>query len=474
MLFCSQTFVLFFMAVFAIYWLTPSRDLRVGILLLASLIFYGTWSTTLVGVVVGTATIDFMLAHGIRRQRTNRGQRLLLILSIVMNLSVLCYFKYVNFFLESLTELAHKLGEERSLPILSVIAPLGISFYTFEAICYMVDVYRGKIEPERRLDHFLLFILFFPHLIAGPIVRAADFLPQVRKPKRWNWARMNLGLQLVVLGVVKKMVFADRMAMFADPVFADPLAYKTSALWMASIAYLVQVYCDFSGYSDMALGTAHMLGYRLCLNFNLPYIAENPAEFWRRWHISLSTWLRDYVFYPLGGSRHGELRTSLNLLIVFTLCGLWHGAAWRFVMWGFLTGVWMALHRGFRAICKNRPTLDNLLQTSVGTLFRIVCTLTIFTLTLTIFRSPTLTEGFTMLRRLIAKVDGSRVQLKPESFVVLLGLFIVAHMAAINERYRRIWDTLPATVRGLLLALAFTLGLFLSPDSGSAFIYFQF
>ena len=189
------------------------------------------------------------------------------------------------------------------MPVLSVILPVGISFYTFEAINYTVDVYRRKIRAERDLGHFLLFILFFPHLVAGPIVRAKDFLPQIRRRKHWDWARIHLGMQFILMGLFKKLAVADHLAQYADPIFADPTLYRTSAIWMGVLAYAIQIYCDFSGYTDMAIGCAHLLGYRLAKNFNLPYLAVNVSDFWRRWHISLSSWLRDYLFIPLGGSR---------------------------------------------------------------------------------------------------------------------------------------------------------------------------
>ena len=360
------------------------------------------------------------------------------------------------------------------MPLLEIVAPLGISFYTFEAISYTVDVYRGKIRAERNLAHFLLFILFFPHLIAGPIVRAGDFLPQIRRKKRWNWARMSVGVQLCALGAVKKLAIADRMALFADPVFADPLAFKTSALWMGSIAYLVQVYCDFSGYSDIALGTAHLLGYRLCRNFNLPYLAENVSDFWRRWHISLSNWLRDYVFFPLGGSRGSLARTCLNLMVLFTLCGLWHGAAWRFVAWGFLTGVWMCAYQITRPWMQAQPWLNRMLLTAPGTAIRIGSTVLIFMLTLVIFRAPTLLEGFTMLGRLFVPVGGERIAMKPESFVFLTGIVIIGYLIAAEERWQRIWERLPTPARGLGLAGAMAAALLFAPDAGQSFIYFQF
>src|SRR5207302_4912204 len=225
---------------------------------------------------------------------------------------------------ESVNEALSAMGAHASMSPLEIILPIGISFYTFEAINYTIDVYRKRVPAERNLANFLLFITFFPHLVAGPIVRARDFLPQIHRRKRWSWPRMQLGVEYVLMGLFKKLAIADRMAVFVDPVFADPSAYRSEAVWVAMLAYALQIYGDFSGYTDMALGIAHMFGYKLAQNFNMPLVASSITDFWRRWHMSLSSWLRDYVFIPLGGSRGGGWLVFRNLLITMTLCGLWH------------------------------------------------------------------------------------------------------------------------------------------------------
>src|ERR1019366_2012040 len=330
MLFCSKAFLLFFAVVFTLYWAMPWQRARVWLLLLASFYFYASWNQWLALLICVSTVIDFFLARGIDSWTSPGGRRFLLIVNLVGNLSLLCYFKYANFFLHSIEEALHAAGASASLPVLQVILPVGISFYTFEAINYMVDVYRRKVPAERDLSHFMLFITFFPHLVAGPIVRARDFLPQIRRIKYWDWARLQLGVEYFLMGLFKKLAIADRMVPFVDPVFENPDLYHTEAVWRAVMAYALQIYCDFSGYTDMALGAAHMLGYKLAPNFNMPYLAVNISEFWRRWHISLSTWLRDYLFIPLGGSRAGEWQTARNLMITMRLGGLWHGASWNF------------------------------------------------------------------------------------------------------------------------------------------------
>ncbi|OYV80797.1 MAG: membrane-bound O-acyltransferase family protein, partial [Planctomycetia bacterium 21-64-5] len=295
MLFCSEKFLVFFTLVFALYWAMPWHRVRIYLLLAASFYFYASWNQWLALIIGVSTTIDYFVARGIAASEDPRRRKLLLSITVVGNLSLLCYFKYANFFLHSVEQTLQAMGATSSLPVLQVILPIGISFYTFEAINYGVDVYRRHVPAERSLAHFMLFITFFPHLVAGPIVRARDFLPQINRRKQWDWARLQLGAQFFLMGLFKKLAVADRMAMFADPVFANPEQYRTTAVWLAVLAYALQIYCDFSGYTDMALGTAHMLGFKLAQNFNMPYASANISEFWRRWHISLSSWLRDYL-----------------------------------------------------------------------------------------------------------------------------------------------------------------------------------
>ena len=255
----------------------------------ASFYFYASWNRWL-ALLIGVSTLaDYLIGRGLDAASRPSLRRLLVGVSVTANLGLLAYFKYANFFLQSLADALHALGGSASPPLLQVFLPIGISFYTFEAINYTVDVYRRRVPAERNLAHFMLFITFFPHLAAGPIVRARDFLPQVRRPKRWDWNRMHLGVRLFVMGFFKKVVVADRMAGFADPVFANPGPYGTGAVWVAVLAYALQIYRDFSGYTDMAVGTAHLLGYKLAPNFDMPYLSANVSEFWRRWHISLSS-----------------------------------------------------------------------------------------------------------------------------------------------------------------------------------------
>lgn len=474
MLFCSRQFLLFFATIFALYWILPWQRVRVWLLLVASVAFYASWNKWLAAVVCLSSTADYLFARSMDQFEHRRGRQMMLGLSLAMNLALLAWFKYANFFLRSLEDALAAAGANTSLPALKIILPIGISFYTFEAISYTVDVYRRRIGAEKNFSHFLLFILFFPHLIAGPIVRARDFLPQIGRSKRWDWARLNLGVQFFLLGLFKKLVIADRMALFADPLFADPDHFNTLAHWSGVLAYALQVYCDFSGYSDMAIGSAHMLGYKLTKNFDLPYAAPNIAELWRRWHISLSSWLRDYVFLPLGGSRAGEWKTHRNLLVSFTLCGLWHGAAWPFVVFGVIQGLLVSVHRVFQRFCQARPRLERLLVSHPGRAARVAVTFVTFCLTLVIFRAPTLSTGFSMLGHMFTRHAGGGHVLSLTALWLPALIIYLAHLAAEHGGWRRPFMSLPSPLRGLAYATTFTLALLFNPGSDTAFIYFQF
>jgi alginate O-acetyltransferase complex protein AlgI len=272
----------------------------------------------------------------------------------------------------------------------------------------------------------------------------------------------------------KKLAIADRMALFADPVFGDPAHYGAGALWLATLAYALQVYCDFSGYTDLALGTAHMLGYKLVQNFNLPYLSPNIAEFWRRWHMSLSSWLRDYLFFPLGGSRGGRWRTYRNLLLVMTLCGLWHGANWHFVLFGAIQALMLIVQHSFRLFCEARPQLNSLLQTAGGTALRVAFTFITFSCSLVVFRAATVGDGLTMLHGMFAGQDGLRTPWHSRSLWFTFAVVALAHALAQRDLGRWLLARLPAPVRGFGYAAVLTLALALAPGSGKAFIYFQF
>jgi alginate O-acetyltransferase complex protein AlgI len=479
MLFCTSEYVFFLAAVVVLYWLTPWAQGRVWFLLGASMWFYASWNQWLAILVFGTSILDYLIARGMDSSEDHPTRRALLLCSLAMNIGLLFYFKYVNFFLESLEETLTALGANYSIPTLRVILPIGISFYTFEAINYTVDVYRRKIPAERNLSHFLLFILFFPHLVAGPIVRARDFLPQIRRAKQWQWSRMSLGLGLILLGAFKKLVIADRMGLIADPIFAEPTAYSSAANWYATIAFTIQIFCDFSGYSDMALGSAHLLGYQLAKNFQMPFLAINIAEFWRRWHISLSTWLRDYIYIPLGGSRISTLMTYRNLLLTMAIGGLWHGASWTFVVWGILQGLLLIGHRLVVQVMNWLSVGHATKRTPFGWLWRVALTFLITCLSFVIFRAEDITTATHIFQRLVFSFEGNDIPLQAASFWSCVGLMVIGHALGcwwekLGLRRVRLWRSLPAPMVGILAALFLLLTIMLAPGSSQSFIYFQF
>jgi alginate O-acetyltransferase complex protein AlgI len=495
MLFCSWNFGQFFLIVFALYWFVPWRRLRwnvplprqrtftltgdearIWLLLIASFYFYASWSRKLALLIVASTLLDYCIGLGLETFQRPRLRRALLILSITANLGLLCLFKYSNFFLTSLDEVLIAAGASHWFNTLHIILPIGISFYTFEAINYTVDVYRRQVRAERNPAHLLFFVLFFPHLIAGPIVRAKDFLPQIRRSKRWSWARFQLGGEYFLLGLLKKWVVADQLALFADPVFADPSSFGTLANWLALLAFTLQVYCDISGYSDMALGTAHLLGYKLAMNFNMPYLATSVADYWRRDHISLSTWLRDYLFFPLGGSRGTRWQTCRNFLITMTLGGLWHGASWNFAIWGFLHGVFLSVNRLFRLYCQARPRLERFLQSVPGTALRMGMTFFCVYQGFVLFRAPTFALTEAMYHRLWVPVDGIGV-FHPYGyglFWCIVSVFVLAHVAACRHWWERLSLRLPTPILGFTYVLALIFCMILAPIFEKPFLYMQF
>ena len=467
MLFHTFPFLVFFCAVFAVYWALPTQRARMWFLLVASAYFYMSWNPWLISLILFSAGIDYLAAMKLERMPACWKRRLLLIASISINLGLLAFFKYVNFFLDSVYALQGWLGHEPGARFLNVILPLGISFYTFETISYVVDVYLGKQKAVRDPLEYALFILFFPHLVAGPIVRPREFLPQLRRKHHFNWDRMQLGLQFVLVGLFKKAVLADHVAAVIDPVFAKPELYGSLATWIAVLGYSAQIYFDFSGYSDMAVGLAHMLGYRLPANFAQPYLAANIAEFWRRWHMSLSRWLRDYLFIPLGGSRYGKWLTTRNLMITMLLGGLWHGANWTFLAWGALHGALLVGHHclpkaGWREHRAFRPiaVASTFLAVTIGWVF---------------FRAQTFEQAGDILQRLIWPVYGQSLATGGVILVLAaLGVLAAGHLLGswngLRERERK----LPAVAVGASLAALMILVLLLFPEDGKAFIYFQF
>ncbi len=344
MLFNSLTFLVFLPVVLLLMAVLP-RHWRNGFLLLASYFFYGCWDWRFLGLLIGTTIIDYWVGLQIAASEDEAARKRILLLSLGANLGVLGFFKYYNFFVASAIALLESLGMHPHAPTLSIILPVGVSFYTFQSMSYTIDVYRRVTEPSRHFLDFALFVAYFPQLVAGPISRKADLLHQLAKPVRVTAESVNSALMLILLGLTKKVLIADMLAPEIERIFSHPDQFSAGVLLRGAYFFTFQIYCDFSGYSDMARGVSRLFGVELCINFNQPYLSQSITEFWRRWHISLSHWLRDYLYITLGGNRRGAWNTYRNLMLTMLIGGLWHGANWTFVAWGGLHGLYLAVER---------------------------------------------------------------------------------------------------------------------------------
>ena len=462
MLFTELRFLFFFSAVFVVYWLLTSFQRQKWLLLLASYLFYAAWDWRFLSLILFSTIVDFQV--GKRLHQKTSYQKLWLYTSIFANLGILGLFKYFDFFAESAVQFAHFLGFPVSDLTLRVVLPVGISFYTFQTLSYSIDIYRGSLKPCTQLLDFSLFVAFFPQLVAGPIERAATFLPQLQTQRCWRLVDVRGASLLFLLGFTKKSVVADNVAPFVDRYFAQPNAWDAMSAWGATVLYAIQIYCDFSGYSDMAIAIAALLGFRLMRNFNAPYLSSDITQFWRRWHMSLSFWLRDYLYISLGGNRKGEIRRQFNLMVTMILGGLWHGAAWTFVVWGGMHGLALIVHKyWFR--WSNRPVFPTVLGTAFT--FWWVCLGWIF------FRAQSLTEAMVAARSwLFWHSDGSSSMgwWWIPTTMVLMGIHFTAQRVGNHQWWRQIPFGLYAFLWGSGLTLAHSL----MPTQVNDFIYFQF
>jgi D-alanyl-lipoteichoic acid acyltransferase DltB (MBOAT superfamily) len=391
MLFNSLEFLFFLPLVFACYWLLGSRYKAQNVLLLAaSYFFYGYWDYRFLGLIVLSSAVDFILAKQIQLNSNEKQRKGLLALSLVFNLGVLAGFKYFDFFIDSANSLFNALGMPIQYELLQLIFPVGISFYTFQTLSYTIDVYRRKIEPTSDVIAFFGFVSFFPQLVAGPIERAADLLPQFNRQRAFNYNIGVQGLRQILWGMFKKVVLADNAAKIADQVFAHVEDASPIQLLLGVSMFFIQVYGDFSGYSDIAIGTARLFGFRLSVNFSTPFFSRSFSEFWRRWHITLNTWFRDYVYFPLGGSRNGRLRHLINISIVFVLCGFWHGAAWTFIFWGALNALYFVIEFLIFPRPKEQKSLSELKWPSIRAVLGMLIVFLGVALSLVFFRSADL------------------------------------------------------------------------------------
>jgi len=464
MLFNTASFFLFLTVVLALFYLSP-RVLRRYILLAASYFFYGSWNVKFIALLLTLTVIDYTAGLWIERTQPGARRKWLLIGSLSANLGFLGFFKYYNFLANNLALL---IGKPEGSFFLSIVLPLGISFHTFQSMSYVIDVYRGQQKAVRDPINYALFICFFPQLVAGPIVRARDFFRDLLDWHPPAGADVAEGMFLLMLGLTKKMAFADQFAKLANGYFGDMAsAPGWHAAWSAMIAFSMQIYFDFSGYTDMAIGMAKLLGFHFPVNFRRPYLASSITDFWRRWHISLSTWLRDYLYISLGGNRKGRWMTYRNLLLTMLLGGLWHGASWNFLIWGGYHGGWLAVERFLRG---DRPLRE---QWTWYYPFQAIGTFVLVTIGWVFFRAATLTQSVEVLHRMVSGPAGHSL-LKPWH----VGLILLALLIAIFEEKFEWFERLmraPALAYATSMALMFfCLELFGVIDAQIPFIYFQF
>lgn len=462
--FVSAEFAYLFAIIFALLLAIPSPLVRKIIILSASCVFYAYWDWRFLGLLILVTVVDYYISKFLIRAQGQKEKKILLAASVILNVGVLGIFKYLNFFIGNLNLLFSRFGLE--LGVVSILLPVGISFYTFETLSYVIDVYRGDTKPADSLLDYAVFLTFFPRLVAGPIMRAKQFLPQLERGVIINPPNFVAGAQLFAQGLVKKVLIADRLSVGVDLVYSNPGLFSPSSVWMAVFAYSIQIYFDFSGYSDMAMGVARTFGFELAQNFNLPYVSQTITEFWRRWHISLSTWLRDYLYIPLGGNRNGRTRTYVNLMITMLLGGLWHGASWNFVFWGGLHGLYLAIER---LLGRNRSETEEESFRWINALFTFV----LVSATWVFFRSSSLETTEVVLSKLFF-LSSEGIQWLHTPAIVFVPVVVIGGWFM---RARRI--EIPKLTPGQPYAIPFLAAVFFwvylfFPADINPFIYFQF
>jgi alginate O-acetyltransferase complex protein AlgI len=473
MLFNSLQFILFFTIVYCIY-LQLHRKTQNVFLLISSYVFYSAWDYRFLSLILISTVVDYYCGMRIYRSTSASSRKWFLITSLIANLSILGFFKYFNFFFESLFEILLLFNVSASFNTLSILLPVGISFYTFQTMSYTIDIYYRRMKPCTSLIDFALFVSFFPQLVAGPIERAKNLLPQIQATRHINYEHLANGLYLVLWGLFKKVVIADNLAVTVDQVFLKNSGFLPNEVFIGVLFFTIQIYCDFSGYTDIARGIAKLMGFELMLNFNLPYFAKNPGDFWRRWHISLSTWLKDYLYVPIGGNRKGLFYTYRNLMVTMILGGLWHGAAWNFVLWGLYHGILLSIHRLLRDVGLLKLKLDTYSLTGRITEFASISLMFGFTLYgWLLFRASNIDQIIDMTKYL------TKIQLNQYLFHQLAKLTfyswpLAAMWGAQYSGNLKIFLRSPVAIQTICYVIMMFLFIVIGNFNGTSFIYFQF
>ena len=480
MLFNSFDYAIFVPLVFALYWFIFNKNIhfRNTFLLICSYIFYGWWNWRFLFLIMLSSTVDYFAGVGLEKTNAVNKRKLLLLTSITINLGVLAFFKYYNFFADSFTMLFEMLGFKAHAVTLNILLPVGISFYTFQSMSYTIDVYNRKMKPVRNAVTYFSFVSFFPQLVAGPIERATHLIPQFQSMREFDYSKAAGGLRMILWGLFKKIAVADNCAGSVNQIFEHYMTLSGSTLLLGAVLFAFQIYCDFSGYSDIAIGTARLFGFDLMRNFATPYFSRDIAEFWRRWHISLSTWFRDYVYIPLGGSRVSNILKIRNTFIVFVVSGFWHGANWTFLAWGFLHALYfipLLLLKLNRKNTGNLPTHVAGLSEKFKEFSGIFGTFFLVVIAWIFFRADNISIAIKYIQRIFSASFFTIPQMKPSQAVIPIVVLIVVEWITRNKSYEFEMDRIVFS-RPLRWALYSFIGylIIIFPGESQKFIYFQF
>lgn len=471
MLFNSLQFVFFYIIVTFLFWYFPHRN-RWLLLLAASCYFYMAFVPKYLLILGFTIVVDYIAGICLERLRNHRTRKFFLICSLVSNIGVLAVFKYYNFFNQTLADLLSNTSHQTPFPYLNFLLPIGLSFHTFQAMSYIIEVYRGNQKAEKNFGIYALYVMFYPQLVAGPIERPQNVLHQFHTPRKFDFDNLKAGLMQMAFGLFKKVVIADRLAEIVDEVYARPDAQNGETVLLATFLYSFQIYCDFSGYSDIGIGAARTMGFTLMKNFNVPYLATSIAKFWARWHISLSTWFRDYLYIPLGGNRVSRMRNYYNLGVVFLISGLWHGANWTFIVWGAIHAFYLITEIIIKQFTDKRSIRfpANFLTRSLQSLF----TFCLVTIAWIFFRSPNLRVAFTFIKKICHASLRDHLLLRNTSRGTLVFSFILIGFLLVKERYYLTIPTRSTVTFGVLFATLLLCCYLFGVFNHTQFIYFQF